>query len=143
MTTDLSIICPVHFRLGPKGQRQLESGLAPTLTPPPPGRVPRLARLMALSIRLERMLTDSQVKDMAELARIGHVSRARISQIVNLRFLAPDIQESLLFLPLTESGRDPIKEWEVRPIAATADWRKQRRMWRELKSTVIRERPSA
>jgi hypothetical protein len=143
MNTELSITCPVHFHLGPKGQRQLGSGPAPTPTPPPPGRVPRLARLMALAIRLERLLAGGHVRDMAELARVGHVSRARISQIINLRFLAPDIQEALLFLPLTESGRDRIKEWEIRPIAATADWRKQRRMWRELKSTVIRERPSA
>ena len=143
MTTALSITCPVHFRYGPKGQRQMEAGRMPAPVPTPSGRVPRLARLMALAIRLDRLLGEGQVGDMAELARMGHVTRARMTQIMNLRFLAPDIQEALLFLSRTESGRDQIKEWEVRPIAAAPDWNKQRRMWLELKSTVARERPSA
>lgn len=43
-----------------------------------------------------------------------------------------DIQEKILFLPRVERGRDPIREHAVRPIAATAAWRKQQRMWRYL-----------
>lgn len=134
MNTQLSITCPVNFCCGPKGQRQMSAGPAPTTISPPVGRVPRLSKLMALAIRLERLLADGDVGDMAELARMGHVTRARMTQIMNLRFLAPDIQEALLFLPRTESGRDRIAEWEVRPIAATSDWKKQRRMWRELEA---------
>jgi len=60
------------------------------------------------------------------------VTRARVSQIVNLLYLAPDIQEALLFLPPTQQGRDPILLAELMPIAATFDWRKQRRLWRQL-----------
>ena len=41
---------------------------------------------------------------------IGHVIRARVTQIINLNLLAPDIQEDLLFLPRVERGRDPIRE---------------------------------
>jgi hypothetical protein len=52
---------------------------------------------------------------------------------MNLLNLAPDVQEDILFLPLTEAGRDPIKEWQVRPIAAESDWRRQRKMWRQFK----------
>jgi hypothetical protein len=63
---------------------------------------------------------------------LGHVTRARISQILNLINLAPDIQEALLFLPPTRRGRDPILLADVQPIAATFDWRKQRRLWRQL-----------
>ncbi|WP_146530474.1 hypothetical protein [Novipirellula artificiosorum] len=48
--------------------------------------------------------------------------------------LAPDIQEEILFLPNTVKGRDPIKEADIRPIAKTLDWKKQRKMWRELKA---------
>ncbi len=48
---------------------------------------------------------------------------------MNLLHLAPDIQESLLFLPLVESGGAPIHEKLVRPIAAEIDWGKQREMW--------------
>jgi hypothetical protein len=51
---------------------------------------------------------------------------------MNLLNLAPDIQEQILFLPEVEAGRDPVKEWEVRPIMAEASWVKQRGMWRGL-----------
>ena len=57
------------------------------------------------------------------------MSRARITQIMNLNLLAPDIQEEILFLPRVERGRDPIREHAVRAIAAVPEWGKQRRMW--------------
>jgi len=75
------------------------------------------------------------VADYAEIARLGHVTRARVTQIMNLLHLAPDIQEEILFLPRTERGRDPIRERHVRPIAAELDWRKQRKMWGEVKTS--------
>ena len=58
--------------------------------------------------------------------------RARVTQIMNLLQLAPDIQEALLFLPRTVKGRDPVRERHVRPIAAELNWRKQRRLWKGL-----------
>src|SRR5205085_1168844 len=61
-------------------------------------RLPRISRLMALSIRMEGLVRTGRVKDYAELARLGGVSRARVSQVLNLRNLAPPIQERLLFL---------------------------------------------
>jgi hypothetical protein len=66
------------------------------------------------------------------LARLWHVSCARISQILNLLQLAPDIQEELLFLARQVRGRDPIQLARLQPIAAHFDWSKQRRLWREL-----------
>jgi hypothetical protein len=57
--------------------------------------------------------------------------RSRVTQIMNLLNLAPDIQEAILLLPPIARGRDRVKEWQVRPIAAEAAWAKQRRMWRE------------
>ena len=93
------------------------------------GHVPRIARLMALAIRFDRLLAEGKLKDLADIARLGHITRARATQIMNLLMLAPDIQEQILYLPRVESGRDPVKEWQVRPIAATPDWEKQRRMW--------------
>ena len=58
--------------------------------------------------------------------------RARVTQIMNLLQLAPEIQEALLFLPRTVNGRDPIREHHIRPIAAEIDWRKQRECWGRL-----------
>ncbi len=57
-----------------------------------------------------------------------------MTQIMNLNHLAPDIQEELLFLPRTTTGRDPIHEKMLRPIAAVVNFRVQRRTWRELHS---------
>ena len=95
----------------------------------PTGRVPRVARLMALAIRFDQLIRDGVVADQAELARIGHVSRARLTQIMNLLNLAPDIQEEILFLPPTDRGRDTVTERELRPTTANTGWRNQRRMW--------------
>ena len=98
----------------------------------PAGRVPRVSRLMALALRLHELVRTGQVANYSALALLGHVTRARICQIVNLIQLAPDIQEALLFLPPTQRGRDPIILADLMPIAAAFDWRKQRRLWRKL-----------
>jgi len=131
MTRGLTITSAVHFRHGRGRRKVLERGEAPTATLEP-GRVPHVSRLMALALRLDRLLKDGEVADYADLARLGHVTRARVTQIMNLLNLAPDIQEELLFLPRTLKGRDPFRERHLRPIAAILDWRKQRRMWKQL-----------
>ena len=130
--TGLTFECKVHFRQARHGWKQMAVGEALSLAPVPLGRVPRIARLIALAIRFDGLLARGEVRDYAELARLGHVTRARVTQIMNLLCLAPDIQEALLFLPRTTKGRDPIRESHLRPIAAVPDWRKQRRMWRTL-----------
>jgi hypothetical protein len=60
------------------------------------------------------------------------VTRLRVTQIMNLLHLAPDIQEEILFLTEVFDGRDPIFELDVRPIAAEFDWRKQRQAFSRL-----------
>jgi len=87
---------------------------------------------MALALRLDELVRTGVVADYAELARLGHVSRARISQILSLLALAPDIQESLLFLPAVQRGRDPIHLRQLQPLAALLDWQQQRRLWQAL-----------
>ncbi|MDZ4657833.1 MAG: hypothetical protein SH868_09690 [Bythopirellula sp.] len=87
---------------------------------------------MALAIRFDEHIRAGVVTDYAELARLAHVSRARITQIMNLLMLAPDIQEAILFLPRTEHGRDRIHLRQLQPIAIVPDWRKQRKFWRDL-----------
>ena len=61
--------------------------------------IPRIARLMALAIRFDGLVREETIQDYAELARLGRVTRARMTQIMKLLFLAPDIQEQILFLP--------------------------------------------
>lgn len=78
------------------------------------------------------LVGNGEVRDYADLARLGYVTRARITQIMNLLNLAPDIQEALLYLPRTVKGRNPIREKDVRPITAVAHWHRQRKMWAKL-----------
>ena len=97
-----------------------------------PGTVPRISRLMALAIRFDGLIQRGEVQDYADLARLGYVTRARITQIMNLLNLAPDIQEALLFLPRTLQGRDAISERDIRPIARVPYWNRQRALWAQL-----------
>jgi hypothetical protein len=97
-----------------------------------PGNIPRVSKLMALAIRMEGLVQRGEVRDYADLARLGYVTRARITQIMNLLNLAPDIQEELLFLPRTIKGRDPIFEKDLRPIVTVPFWQRQRNMWAKL-----------
>ena len=108
------------------------------VAPPPPvplGRVPRVARLMALALRLEQLVQSGVIANYAELARLGHVSRARVTQILNLRLLAPDLQEAVLFLPPTVRGRDAIHLRQLQPVAAELAWEHQRRLWQGTRRT--------
>ena len=118
----------VQFNGGARDRGRIES--AKPQIDVPAGRVPRISRLMALAISMQRLIDEGVVRDYAELARLTHVSRARTTQIMSLNSLAPNIQEDLLFLPQVGQGRDPIREHAVRPIAATLDWGRQRNLWR-------------
>ena len=117
----------VHFGQGRHTRKELRNGEA---TAAPAGRVPRVSRLMALAIRFEQLIREGVVADQAELARLGHVTRARLTQIMNLLCLAPDIQEQILYLPPTEKGRDSVTERQLRPILQALSWKMQRQMWR-------------
>lgn len=102
----------------------------------PRGQTPRLSRLMALAIKCDDLVERGEVRDFAGLARVGHVTRARMSQIVNLVNLAPDIQEEILFLPMTTEGRAPVTEAAVRKIACEPLWKRQRTQWQDLRRTA-------
>jgi len=96
------------------------------------GRLPRITRLLALAVRFEGLLRDGAVRDYAELARLGEVSRARITQIMSLRMLAPAIQERILALPAVCLDTGAWNERLLRGVAQRWDWREQLRMWEEL-----------
>ena len=97
---------------------------------PAPRPVPRLTRLLALALKFERLLADGVVRDYADLARLGRVTRARMTQIMRLLDLAPDIQEEILF------DQPAIPERDVRPVARLVGWEQQRQAWRGLASSA-------
>lgn len=123
------------FSFKPKNRRKSDNHLREDDRSIEPGNLPRVSKLMALAIRFDGLVHRGEVRDYADLARLGYVTRARITQIMNLLNLAPDIQEALLDLPRIETGRAPIILAQLQPIASTHDWRKQRRMWQELVAT--------
>lgn len=132
----ITVAFPVHFRRAGAGRKELCAGSAPPAPSPPPGKTPRVTRLMALAIHFDNLIRNGNVTDYAELARLGHVTRARMTQIMNLLNLAPDIQEALLFLPSVSKGRDPIGEPDLRAIVCNSDWGGQRKMWSSLVNSV-------
>ena len=103
--------------------------------PCPPGRVAKAARWLALAIVLEERLAAGTLADAATVARAARLSRARVSQVLNLALLAPDIQEAILDLPRVAAGRDPVTLGELQKIALTLDWREQRILWSEVRDS--------
>src|SRR6185437_11660440 len=87
--------------------------------------IPRIARLMALAIRLDGLIREQALADYAEVARRGRVTRARMTQIMKLLDLAPDIQEQILFLPPLPG----LNERNLRPVVKCIDWTEQRRVF--------------
>jgi hypothetical protein len=124
----------VTYALDIGAGRQRRSGkriLSPSRPQPddqPSQGIPRIARLMALAIRFEGLLRNETIRDYAELAHLGRVTRARITQIMKLLDLAPDIQEQILFLPRIPG----LNERNLRPILSRTDWQEQRRRFQKL-----------
>ena len=96
-------------------------------------RISRIARLMALARHVEELVRSGTVGSYAAAARLGHVSRARMCQILGLLNLAPDLQEQLLFLDHPTHGRSTPVLRQILTVAAALDWDEQRRRWRRLR----------
>jgi hypothetical protein len=104
----------------------------------PSSRVPRIARLLALAWHVEGLVRSGTVSSYAAAARLGHISRARLSQILSLLNLAPDLQEQLLFLQCPARGRQSLVLRQVLTVATALDWQEQRRRWRQLRRATAR-----
>jgi hypothetical protein len=110
--------------------RSMEERLGPPEPPngPKPGsRIPRITRLMALAIKLQEMIDRGEIQDYVDIARLGYITRARASQIMNLTLLAPDIQEAIL--EWDGAGPNDLREQHLRPVIKLAHWGAQRAAW--------------
>ena len=106
----------------PVRRHRCEGAPQSALSEPGQPQIPRITRLMALAIKFQSMVDRGEVRDYADIARLGYVSRARMTQIMNLLLLAPDLQEHLLFFP-TETS---IQERHLRSHVKLANWHDQR-----------------
>lgn len=99
-------------------------------------RIPRISRYMALAIHFEDLIRQGIVTDYADLARLGHVTRARVTQIMNLRLLAPEIQEHILYYASEPIDGDRIGLKAFQSLATEFDWTRQRKVWGGLSSPL-------
>lgn len=120
----MKIETTIHFRKRGKGKRK-EAVIGPVTAERPKGRIPRISRLMALAIWFDELLRSGQVESYAELARIGQVTPARVTHVMNLLLLAPEIQERLLFLPRVEDGKDEVYLKDLQRVVREWDWGRQ------------------
>lgn len=128
------------FHLAIDGQRRggyrvaMRRGKAPEPKPEekPAERIPRISRLMALAIHYQSLLENDVVTDASTLAQLAGVTQPRMTQILNLNHLAPDIQEALLFPESLEGCKSSINEKQMRRLSRILVWGEQRREWNAL-----------
>jgi hypothetical protein len=114
----------IQFQLRPRCKRE-----APRAAIVERGKLPRIAEVLALALQFDDMIRRGVARDHADLARLGCISQERISQIMRLLWLAPDIQQEILTLPRTPRGRFQVGEGALRQIASKMLWCEQRQMW--------------
>lgn len=114
----------------------------PTPEAPTAERVPKITQFLVLGHLFERLVRNGVIRDYAEIARRTGLTRARMTQIVNLTLLAPDIQEEILS---AAADHERLVERRLRPLGELADWKRQRESWRPILDHVDRglaDRPS-
>lgn len=94
--------------------------------PPEPLRPTRVARMLALAHTMQGLLDRGEVTGYGDLATIAGITRARVSQLLDLTRLAPDLQEAVLFED-NQRGRGAITERSLRAVVRIASWDEQRR----------------
>ena len=123
----------IRFRLNPMSRPAAPPAVESEL--PAAGRLPRVTQVLALAIQFQDMIRLGEARDYADLARLGGLTRERVSQIVKLVWLAPDIQIEILHLQPVSNGHFLIRERAMRNISSTICWVEQHREWEELKKT--------
>jgi hypothetical protein len=104
----------------------------PVARPERPTRVPRICRLLALAHAVDDAIGRGELHDLADAAQAFGLTRARLTQLMNLTLLSPEIQEAILALPAVDRGRDEVSERCLRAIAAEPAWERQAEMWKVL-----------
>jgi hypothetical protein len=90
----------------------------------------RVARLLALAHGIEARIEAGEYHDYADVARAHGLTRARLTQVMNLLLLAPPIQEEVLHLEFLP-GREPISERHLRRVLKSLVWEEQLAVWKE------------
>jgi DNA invertase Pin-like site-specific DNA recombinase len=100
---------------------------------------PRISHLLALALKMDQLMEEGTITKYSELAQLGQVSTARITQIMNLLHLAPDIQEQILSPDSPPMG---LRESAVRKLSSIVLWSEQRIRWQDLRAATSLTKPA-
>lgn len=97
---------------------------------PPVVRLPvrrpaRVAIMLALAHAIDTVIREGRLRDQGEAAERLGLTRPRITQLLALLQLAPDIQERVLFLEAVD-GVEPLSERDLRHVTRVLYWPDQR-----------------
>ncbi|MGH2901408.1 MAG: hypothetical protein ACREBE_16250 [bacterium] len=91
----------------------------------PVRRPARVAIMLALAHSIDAAISAGRLRDQGEAARRLGLSRPRITQLLALLQLAPELQERVLFLEAVD-GLEPVTERDLRPLTRVLCWDDQR-----------------
>lgn len=104
--------------------------------PPKAPRTPRVVELLRKAIEWQALLESGRVRNQAEIARREGITRARVTQVMGLLRLAPEIQQYILSMP--DAARRPaITERALPPIVQMEDATDQKAKFQELVGEVL------
>ena len=103
----------------------------PPPKPEPVRRPAKIARMLALAHHLQNAIDRGLVADRAAVARKLGLTRARVTQLLDLLLLAPDLQEAVLAMEAVD-GVEPMAERTLRSVAHAGAWGEQRAVWAKL-----------
>jgi hypothetical protein len=83
-------------------------------------KTPRVTELLRKAIEWRRQLDAGEVRNQADIARREGITRARVTQIMGMLRLAPEIQEKILSIP-DSTGHPALSERQLRSIETIAD----------------------
>jgi hypothetical protein len=120
----------VRLEPGRNGRKLIRKGRKPKPSQSRPSI--RVSRAMALALRFETLLKEGLVRDYSDFATLAAVDRSLITRLMNLRLLAPRIQEHLLSLESKQGSFEVIFQKDLMPLARTLDWNEQIRAYTTL-----------
>ncbi len=94
----------------------------------------RLCRTLVLAHQLKFLLKSRQFSSVLKLSKWLKLTYGRVSQVMSLLYLAPDIQEQILCSKGPWMQR--LIENDVRMITQELVWERQRKLWQQLSEAL-------
>jgi len=117
---------PIRFNSKEDLQKAYLSARSSVPSLPGEAGTPPVVAHFSTALKWQRLLDSGRFKSRNAIARSEGISRARVTQLLSLLNLAPQIREYITSMPETsKNGRRLITEHIVRPITSIKDQREQ------------------